>query len=56
LVTLSEGKYHQIKRMFGRFRNPVLAIHRQSIGAIQLDATLSPGQSRQLTLEEVQSI
>src|SRR5690606_24773741 len=27
LVTLQEGRYHQLKRMFGRFRNPVLAIH-----------------------------
>ncbi|MDO6804095.1 pseudouridine synthase, partial [Wenyingzhuangia sp. 1_MG-2023] len=31
-VTLTEGRYHQIKRMFGRFRNPVLALHRLSIG------------------------
>lgn len=51
-VTLEEGRYHQIKRMFGRFRNPVIGLHRQSIGALTLDATLMPGQSRELTKEE----
>ncbi|MBA6364852.1 hypothetical protein H4J42_13975, partial [Colwellia sp. BRX8-8] len=31
-VKLIEGRYHQIKRMFGRFRNPVIGLHRQAIG------------------------
>ena len=35
-VTLSEGKYHQIKRMFGRFRNPVTSLHRHRVGDWQL--------------------
>lgn len=52
-VTLEEGRYHQIKRMFGRFRNPVIGLHRLSIGALTLDATLMPGQSRELTAEEL---
>lgn len=55
-VTLTEGKYHQIKRMFGRFRNPVLALHRSSVGNLFLDMNLQQGQSRELTLEEVSSI
>ena len=55
-VVLTEGKYHQIKRMFGRFRNPVLALHRRSIGNLQLDKTLKQGQSRELTSEELSSI
>lgn len=55
-VTLNEGKYHQIKRMFGRFRNPVVELHRLSIGDITLDEALSPGESRMLTVEEVASI
>lgn len=55
-VTLMEGKYHQIKRMFGRFRNPVVELHRLSIGDITLDEALSPGESRMLTVEEVASI
>ncbi len=56
LVTLQEGKYHQIKRMFGRFRNPVVKLHRQSIGNLSLDPQLAPGQSRTLSEEEVQNI
>lgn len=55
-VTLREGKYHQIKRMFGRFRNPVVGLHRLSIGEITLDKHLSPGESRMLTAQEVASI
>lgn len=51
-VTLVEGRYHQIKRMFGRFRNPVLALHRTSIGNLPLDPGLAPGQSRELTPAE----
>lgn len=52
-VSLLEGRYHQIKRMFGRFRNPVLALHRIAIGELQLDLALAPGQSRMLTRKEV---
>lgn len=52
-ITLFEGKYHQIKRMFGRFRNPVVKLHRISIGPVQLDTELSPGESRALSNEEV---
>jgi 16S rRNA pseudouridine516 synthase len=52
-VTLVEGRYHQIKRMFGRFRNPVIALHRQSIGNLSLDETLPIGASRALTPQQV---
>ncbi|MEI6859055.1 MAG: pseudouridine synthase [Shewanella sp.] len=55
-VTLTEGKYHQIKRMFGRFRNPVIGLHRCSIGKLLLDLTLEQGASRDLTVEEVNGI
>ncbi|MFG7352111.1 pseudouridine synthase [Shewanella oncorhynchi] len=55
-VTLKEGKYHQIKRMFGRFRNPVVGLHRLSIGDIVLDEALASGESRVLTAAEVASI
>lgn len=52
-VTLSEGRYHQIKRMFGRFRNPVIGLHRIKIGRVLLDSALDPGQSRALSAMEV---
>jgi len=48
-VILTEGRYHQIKRMFGRFQNPVIALHRISIGQYVLDENLSVGESRCLT-------
>ena len=53
LVSIQEGKYHQIKRMFGRSRNPVVALHRESVGGLPLDESLAPGESRVLTPDEV---
>ncbi|MBQ0713363.1 MAG: pseudouridine synthase [Porticoccus sp.] len=55
-VSLMEGRYHQIKRMFGRFDNEVLTLHRIAIGNLSLDPSLSPGQSRALTGSEVINI
>jgi 16S rRNA pseudouridine516 synthase len=55
-VELFEGRYHQIKRMFGRFRNPVVALHRYAIGSLQLDNQLDAGVSRILTDSEIQHI
>ena len=45
-IILHEGRYHQIKRMFGHFRNPVLSIHRTQVGAIKLPANLPAGGYR----------
>ena len=45
-VILTEGRYHQIKRMFGRFDNPVIALHRTSIGGYVLDERLKAGESQ----------
>ena len=53
-ITLTEGRYHQIKRMFGRFRNPVLRLHRTQIGAIALDPALTPGTYRALHPSELE--
>jgi 16S rRNA pseudouridine516 synthase len=52
-VSLIEGRYHQIKRMFGRFRNRVLTLHRFAVGDLTLDAELQSGASRALAAEEV---
>ena len=55
-LTLVEGKYHQVKRMFGHFRNQVLALHRVSVGSITLEGEgeqLAEGSSRPLTEEEL---
>lgn len=53
---IREGRYHQIKRMFGALGNRVVALHRESIGAVVLDADLAPGEYRLLSDEEVTSL
>ena len=55
-VTLHQGVYHQIKRMFGVFDAGVNALHREVIGPVALDAALVPGQWRELTAEEVNAL
>ena len=52
-LTLREGKYHQIKRMFESLGNEVVYLKRISIAGIELDEKLSEGQARELTAEEL---
>ncbi len=52
LVTLREGKYHQVKRMLAARGKPVTELHRLSMGPLELDPALAPGQWRELTGEE----
>lgn len=52
-LTLHEGRYHQIKRMFHRIDNRVTALHRESVGGIVLPEDLPPGEWRELTKGEV---
>jgi len=52
-VTLREGRYHQIKRMFHRVGNRVTALHRESIGTLTLPDDLPAGKWRPLTGEEI---
>lgn len=55
-ITLNEGKYHQIKRMFAAVGYHVEALHREQIGAIRLDPELAPGKHRPLTPAEIASV
>lgn len=55
-VTISEGRYHQVKRMLAAVGNHVAALHRSRIGAIELDVDLGPGEFRDLTPEEIASV
>ena len=55
-LTLSEGRYHQVKRMFAAVGNRVIELHRERIGDIVLDDDLEPGEYRALTEEEIASI
>ena len=52
LLTITEGKYHQVKRMFAAVGNRVVGLHREQIGGIEL-GDLAPGEWRELTTEEV---
>jgi len=52
-VTVREGKYHQVKRMFAHRGKHVTALHRHSMGPITLPAELSPGEWRYLTNDEI---
>ncbi len=51
-VTVYEGKYHQVKRMFAARGRRVTALHRERIGALELDGALCPGMYRPLEPEE----
>ena len=53
LVTLQEGKFHQVKRMLAAVGKPVVYLKRLSIGALRLDEALAPGAFRLLTPEEI---
>ena len=52
-LTITEGKYHQVKRMFAAVGNRVRTLHREKIGEIQLDIDI--GQWRYLTASEIQA-
>ena len=54
-VTLLEGKYHQVKRMLAARGKPVVKLHRCSIGLLELDVTLAPGEFRPMTPIEVEN-
>ena len=52
-VTITEGKFHQIKRMFQAVGKRVVYLKRIQMGPISLDETLEPGEYRELTDEEI---
>lgn len=51
-LTITEGKFHQVKRMFAARGKPVLRLHRESVGGVSLDPALECGKFRPLTAEE----
>lgn len=55
-LTISEGRYHQVKRMFAAVGNRVVGLHRERIGEIKLDDDLAPGEHRALTEDEIASV
>lgn len=55
-VTIQEGKYHQVKRMFEAVGKKVVYLKRLSMGTLHLDPSLQPGEYRPLSLEELNEL
>lgn len=56
LLTITEGRFHQVKRMFQAVNMEVLYLKRISMGSLQLDESLHPGEYRFLTHGEVENL
>ncbi|KQQ81902.1 pseudouridine synthase [Aureimonas sp. Leaf324] len=56
LLTVHEGRYHQVRRMFAATGNHVEALHREMIGRLSLPPDLEPGAIRRLSAEDVAAI
>ena len=56
LITIHEGKFHQIKRMLASRGKPVVYLKRLSMGSLTLDEGLSKGEYRLLTAEEIKNL
>lgn len=52
-IIIVEGRYHQIKRMFGSTGNPVIELERIAIGNLFLDRSLEPGEAKELTESDI---
>jgi 16S rRNA pseudouridine516 synthase len=55
-LTLTSGKYHQVKRMVAAAGNRVEALHREAVGELQLPADLKPGEWRWLSADDLQML
>ena len=55
-VVISEGKFHQVKRMFAAAGHEVLQLHRSAFGPLELDPALQEGQWRELKPEELEAL
>jgi 16S rRNA pseudouridine516 synthase len=55
-LTLTEGKYHQVKRMIAAVGNRVETLHRSRIGGLALPADLAPGQWRWLSATDLAAL
>lgn len=56
LLTIREGKFHQVKRMFEALGCQVVFLKRLSMGSLRLDESLRPGEFRKLTEEELEGL
>ena len=56
LLSVTEGRYHQVRRMFAATGNHVEALHRERLGSLTLPADLAPGEWKLLNADEIASI
>ena len=56
LLTITEGRYHQVRRMFAAVGNHVTALHRERVGGLDLPADLEPGQWRVMGPADVAAV
>jgi 16S rRNA pseudouridine516 synthase len=56
LLTITEGRYHQVRRMFAAVGNHVVGLHRDRIGGLQLPADLEAGGRRLLTAADIEAL
>ena len=55
-LTITEGRYHQVRRMFAAVGNHVVGLHRERIGGIALPEDLAPGEHRVLTADQAEEV
>jgi 16S rRNA pseudouridine516 synthase len=55
-LIVTEGRYHQVRRMFAAAGNHVIALHRETIGGLDLSADLAPGAWRIATSQEIDAV
>ena len=55
-ITVTEGKYHQVRRMLAACGHDTLTLHRERVGPLRLDAALRPGEMRELTADELSAV
>lgn len=55
ILGITDGKYHQVKRMIHSINNEVIQLHRLSIGQLELDTNLDAGQLRTMTQKEIEA-
>ena len=56
LLTIHEGRFHQVKRMLEAVNNKVVSLKRESFGSLKLDCRLESGGFRELTMDEIESL
>jgi 16S rRNA pseudouridine516 synthase len=55
-LTITEGRYHQVRRMFAAVGNHVEALHRDRVGGLDLPSDLAPGAYRAMTSAELAAV